>query len=43
MAEYYILRAKSLILGFLRAMTGRTKGSMRMLIGKKVIVIPPMY
>ena len=40
---YWILRAKSLILGFLIAITGRMKGSIRILMGKKVTVIPPIY
>jgi hypothetical protein len=38
---YYIFKMKSFNLSLLKTTTGMTKGSMIILIGKKVMVTPP--
>lgn len=43
MNRYQVLRAKSLTLAFLSESTGTERGRISILIGKNVIVIPPMY
>jgi len=43
MAVYWSLRAKSLIRGLRNRMIGSMNGMLRMLIGKKVSEMPPMY